>query len=361
MVDSNLQRLFYAEYDPQTGAFLTEQSGPMPMEHNEKIKEVCTLERVIREPYQTALDFDGRAYCKNLYVSDQFCGCISINEFGKHFQPWEFPVMAHFFACFQRAYFLFLRTFGRQENAALAALRKILAGRSLTDTEQQELKLTEQEAWLLFELREHKNERAFPQDYMYATLSAAFPQKVYAVIFHEKIVGLLRTSRAEPFAQQTLGDFSEAVFRMGYCVGLSNPFTALRQAPDYLPQASYALAQTRDAGQKLSFFRDHVLSCMLDACLNELPVESLLTQGLRALIDHDRQKGSEYLHTLDLYLQNETSVSRTAEALFIHRSSLLKRLDKIYRLLGTTLDTPEQRLYLRLCLELLRKANKEAL
>ena len=196
---------------------------------------------------------------------------------------------------------------------------------------------------------------------MYATLSAAFPQKVYAVIFHEKIVGLLRTSRTDPYAQQALGDFSEAVFRMGYCVGLSNPFTLLHQAQDYLAQVSYTLAQTLDAGQKLSFFRDHVLSCMLDACLNELPVESLLTQGLRTLIDHDRQKNSEYLHTLDLYLQNETSVSKTAEALLIHRSSLLKRLDKIYRLLGSTLDTPEERLYLRLCLELLQRTNREAL
>ena len=76
VVDSNLQRLFSADFDPQTGASIIDQHGPMPMEHNERIKEVCTLERVIREPYQTALDFDGRAYCKNLYVSDQFCGCI---------------------------------------------------------------------------------------------------------------------------------------------------------------------------------------------------------------------------------------------------------------------------------------------
>ena len=188
--------------------------------------------------------------------------------------------MAHFFSCFQRAYFIYLRTFGRQENAALAALRKVLAGRTLTDMEQQELTLGPQEAWLLFELREHKNEQAFPVDYMYATLSAAFPQKVYAVIFHEKIVGLLRTSRTDPYAQQALGDFSEAVFRMGYCVGLSNPFTLLHQAQDYLAQVSYTLAQTLDAGQKLSFFRDHVLSCMLDACLNELPV---VLQTLREL------------------------------------------------------------------------------
>ena len=44
-----------------------------------------------------------------------------------------------------------------------------------------------------------------------------------------------------------------------------------------------------------------------------------------------------------------------------YSSSLLKRLDKIYRLLGSTLDTPEERLYLRLCLELLQRTNREAL
>ena len=48
--------------------------------------------------------------------------------------------------------------------------------------------------------------------------------------------------------------------------------------------------------------------------------------------------------------------------LFLNYSSnLLKRLDKIYRLLGSMLDTPEERLYLRLCLELLQGTNREAL
>ena len=98
---------------------------------------------------------------------------------------------------------------------------------------------------------------------------------------------------------------------------------------------------------------------MLDSCVGEQPLEGLLSRGLDALMDHDRQKGSEYIRTLDLYLQNETSISKTAEALFVHRSSLLKRLDKIYRILGNTLDTPDERLYLRLCMELLRKENRD--
>lgn len=279
VVDSNLQRLFSADFDPQTGASIIDQHGPMPMEHNERIKEVCTLERVIREPYQTALDFDGRAYCKNLYVSDQFCGCISVNEFGRRFQAWEFPVMAHFFSCFQRAYFIYLRAFGRQENAALSALRKVLGGRALTDEEQQELVLDPQEAWLLFELRAHKNEQAFPVDYMYATLNAAFPQKVYAVIFHEKIVGLLRTSRSKPFVHQAIDEFAEAVFRMGYggfmvnwIIGHTNRFAAACAQRSFSNMINFEYLS--DIG--LTNIRsEHLGSCEqdVDALWNESPLK----------------------------------------------------------------------------------------
>ena len=85
-----------------------------------------------------------------------------------------------------------------------------------------------------------------------------------------------------------------------------------------------------------------------------------MSEGLKALREHDRLKGSEYLRTLDLYLQNEMSVTRTSQALFIHRSSLLKRLDKIQRLLNQDLSDPDTRLYFRICLALLRESRPPA-
>lgn len=45
------------------------------------------------------------------------------------------------------------------------------------------------------------------------------------------------------------------------------------------------------------------------------------------------------------------SPPKTAQDLFLHRSSLLPRLKKIKSLVN--LDTPEQRLYLRMCITLL--------
>lgn len=360
VVDSNLQKLFSAEYDEQTGAEIVEQSGPMLPEHREQIKEVCNLERVIREPYQTAMNSYGYAYCKNLYVSDQFCGCISVNELDHAFQSWEFPVMAHFFFCFQKAYSIYLRTSGRKEDAAISSLRRALGGRTLTEEDQRKLSLAEGEVWVLFELRERKSERVFPPDYMYATLNSTFPQNVYSVIYHEKIVGLIRTSQQPADTQTDFTAFSECISKMGYYAGMSNAFSSLSLIQDYLRQASYALGHGGAQTAALQFFRDHALAYMLDCCISEQPVDGLLTEGLHALILNDQQKGSEYLHTLELYLQNETSISRTAEALYIHRSSLLKRLDKIYRILGNSLETPNERLYLRMCLSLLHRQDRHS-
>ena len=186
---------------------------------------------------------------------------------------------------------------------------------------------------------------------MAATLSAAFPQKIYAVIHYERIVGLIRVEAKDPYAETSLAPFSETVRRMGYDAGVSNVFSAATQIRDYLRQAAYVLEREENPSP-LRFFRDCTLDYMLDSCVGEQPVEALLTCGLKKLIDHDCQKGSACVQTLDLYLQNEMNVSRTAEQLFIHRSSLIKRLDKIYHLLGSRLETPEERLFLRLCLAL---------
>lgn len=360
VVDSNLQPLFASQYDSQKGAYLIPASGPMSIEYNERIKEVCSLERVIREPYQTAVESPGRAYCKNLYLSEQFCGCISIAESPHPFQPWELSIYAHFFRYFEKAYFKYLRAYGHRENAALSALRKALNGHTPGKDDLKLLHLDPGDVWLCFELCECQNERTLPVDYMYATLNASFPQMVYAVLHQEKIVGILRTREQTPYSQPLLKSFGDTVSRMGYCAGLSNPFTQLTQLQDYLRQAVYALEQIHATTERLILFRDHALSCMLDSCLNDFPLDSLLSTGIRQLLEHDRRKSSEYFQTLDLFLQNEASITRTAEALFIHRSSLLKRLDKIYRILGSTLTQPDERLYLRICIQLLKKQSSRS-
>lgn len=95
-------------------------------------------------------------------------------------------------------------------------------------------------------------------------------------------------------------------------------------------------------------FQESLLPFLLHQCREKLPLAELESESIRILRQYDTQRGTEYLKTLEAYLRNEMSISRTSEALYIHRSSLLKRLDKILRLTGLDLENPDTRLYLRL-------------
>lgn len=75
-------------------------------------------------------------------------------------------------------------------------------------------------------------------------------------------------------------------------------------------------------------------------------------------MDQDARRGTEYVRTLYVYLCNEMAIVHTAQALYIRRSSLLKRLEKIQRILEDDLQDPRHRLYYRLCLELIQRENR---
>ena len=134
----------------------------------------------------------------------------------------------------------------------------------------------------------------------------------------------------------------------------------LEELDNSLRQASIASGCcSREKGESLVFLRDCLLPYFLGQCTREMPLQALEAEGLAALRDYDLRKGSDYWKTLDTYLKTEMSISRTSQALYIHRSSLLKRLEKINRLTGFDLEDPDTRLYLRLYLRL-QEENPEA-
>ena len=141
---------------------------------------------------------------------------------------------------------------------------------------------------------------------------------------------------------------------MRYFGGISNSFADFSQLHDYFIQASYAADHGNTDGF-LHYFRDHALEYMLSSCTGELSTASLLSHGLTALLEYDEKKGTDYANTLRLYLENEMSVTKTSQMLFIHRSSLMKRLDKIQKILRSDLEDGKVRLYYRICLELIRQ------
>lgn len=355
VVGQTLQPLFSTEITPDGSGHFPLNQNPAGMrlsaDYAEKIKTVCRLERRITGPYLTGLILPGyQSYCNNLYPFDRFMGCVSISSMHRPFREGDFPLADHFFRYFQKAFLKYLRNAGQEESPGAAALSRLLNQEPLSVQERALFQLLPGEYWYCFRLKERVGDKAMLPDYMYGTLGALMSQSVFLTFYHGEIIGLIRENGGG-----ALEELAEILERMGYSGGLSNHFTDIRKLSDYYLQASYAVEYGGGGEGPLCFFRDHTLSYLLDNCTQRLPAESLYSRGLNALREHDRQKGTEYVKTLDAYLRNEMHITQTAEALYIHRSSLIKRLDKIRNLLGDDLEDPDTRLYYRICLALLNR------
>jgi PucR family transcriptional regulator, purine catabolism regulatory protein len=73
---------------------------------------------------------------------------------------------------------------------------------------------------------------------------------------------------------------------------------------------------------------------------------------LSALLAYDAAHNTDLVHTLRSYFRCNGNVIRTAEVLFLHRNSVLYRLQRIEDLLEVDLKDSQDRLVLHLAVEL---------
>jgi hypothetical protein len=69
-----------------------------------------------------------------------------------------------------------------------------------------------------------------------------------------------------------------------------------------------------------------------------MPAETITHPMIEQIIDYDEKHHSDYLETLKCYFRNACCVATTASQLHMHRNSLLYRINRIEKLLETSLD-----------------------
>jgi purine catabolism regulator len=87
--------------------------------------------------------------------------------------------------------------------------------------------------------------------------------------------------------------------------------------------------------------------------LEDMPVmQRFCMEIMDPLVDYDAQHRSSLVQTIGAYFEHHGNISQTAEALYIHRNTLLYRLERIQELTGQSLDEADMRLALHLALKL---------
>lgn len=79
-----------------------------------------------------------------------------------------------------------------------------------------------------------------------------------------------------------------------------------------------------------------------------MPARHLCPHNLLEIREYDEQNHTELYETLRVYLYHHQNAVRTARDLYIHRSTLFYRLDRLKNLMNVDLDNARERLYLEI-------------
>jgi len=179
-------------------------------------------------------------------------------------------------------------------------------------------------------------------------------KNVYATVFDSSIVLFLKLSKSTYFLNELPEQVNSFIKNGNFCAGVSHTFSAVRDTKHYYLQACKALDMgTRAHPEKdCYFFSDYALHYILNQNADTQPARTLCMEGIKMLKDLDQTNGSEYCRTLKTYFKNGMNLQKTANELFIHRSTLTYRLNRIRSEAKIDLDDYQSRLYAMMSLEL---------
>jgi purine catabolism regulator len=134
--------------------------------------------------------------------------------------------------------------------------------------------------------------------------------------------------------------------------GVSGPARTLADWPSMHQEALQAM----QLGQRLHFnhlveFNSLGIYQLLSHIEHLAPVQTFTQQIIGPLAEYDRGHRGNLVETIDAYFHHHANVSQTAESLFIHRNTLLYRLERIQELTGQDINQSDMRLALHLALK----------
>jgi hypothetical protein len=115
----------------------------------------------------------------------------------------------------------------------------------------------------------------------------------------------------------------------------------------YQAQMALEIGLTGTSTNWCYYFDDHILEFLRKKGCEILTPELLCSHKLLILREYDKTNHTDLFHTLKIYLELERNVLQTARALYIHRSTLFYRLERIQKIAQVNLDDSKERLLLR--------------
>ena len=100
-------------------------------------------------------------------------------------------------------------------------------------------------------------------------------------------------------------------------------------------------------------FSDVTFGYILNKMTEDFSAKELVSPVFLRLKQYDDNNGTEYIRTLETYLENNMNVVQTANQLFVHRATVIYRIKRICEIGHTDLKDKQELLHLGITFTLL--------
>lgn len=305
-------------------------------------------------------------FSMNLFDSGSYVGNISINFYVRPFRTSDNIIAQYLSAQVEKA---LARTntlsYGGKE-VKRNIFQALLKGYPISGQARQYMESTmKHEAFRCIRaIPREQSKKKLPVSYFCRLIEKRFPKST--AFEYENSILILNEYPEEYLVREVDeedGKMNEVLSSMAMIAGISVWFSG-----EELPKLRYYYLQTgvaigigmeRHAEGTIYYFEKYILAHMLYGCISELPKELLYPMGFKRLLAYDSATQTDYIETLRVYLDTNMNVAKSAERLYIHRSTFLERVRKIEKFLGVSLKDPEERLLINMLLRLLEIGKQE--
>ena len=135
-------------------------------------------------------------------------------------------------------------------------------------------------------------------------------------------------------------------------IGISDGYVSIEQTKECVKQAKRAV-QLAKKENKVWFYEDLGIYQMFFQIQDKTMLHRMLQQYLGSLLLYDEENGTELVETLKVFLEHNASITKTTEAMYVHRNTIKYRIKRIEEITQKDLQDPEVQFHLRLAFKLL--------
>lgn len=180
-------------------------------------------------------------------------------------------------------------------------------------------------------------------------IEETLPSKAF--LYEEKLVFIVNAALME---QNLVEKLKMIARKCESSIGYSDIFKGMQQFPAHYQQALLAVEHACQDKQD-SLVRSYAsisVPHMLNQIVGNLSEDFILHPAVSRLEEYDAKNHTELLRTIYVYLKNERRTLETVKELFIHRNSLLYRLERIQEITGFQMEDYQERLRMLISCEI---------